>query len=137
MRKLTMAIACCASAAGLLAASALLAGPRLTGEERLAKLLDGRVAGEPQSCISAPNMSQLTVIDKTALVYKAGSTIYVNRPANPKSLNSGDILVIDRLSHQLCNTDMVNTRSQGPGHFFTGSVFLGQFVPYKKVANAG
>jgi len=137
MRKLTTAIACCAAVVGLLTAPALSAKPRLTGEEKLAKLLEGRAAGEPQSCIFAPNTSQLTVIDRTALVYKSGGTIYVNRPANPKSLDAGDVLVIDRMSHQLCNTDMVNTRSQGSLSFYTGSVFLGQFVPYRKVANEG
>ena len=137
MRKLTTAIVCCASAVALLTAPAL-AKPRLTGEERLARMLEGRAAGEPQSCIFAPNSSQLSVIDNTALVYKSGNTIYVNRPANPRSLDSGDVLVIDRLSHQLCSTDMVSTRSQGGStSFYTGSVFLGQFVPYKKVANEG
>ena len=137
MRKLTTRIACCAVAASLLAASALQAKPALSGEEQLAKMLDGYVAGQPQSCIFAPNNYDLTVIDKTALVYKSGSTIYVNRPANPKDLRSGDVLVIDRQAHQLCNTDMVKMMSQGTPSFMTGSVFLSQFVPYKKTTPGG
>ena len=39
------------------------------GERRLARLLEGRVAGEPQSCIYQPRNQSLTVIDDTAYVY--------------------------------------------------------------------
>lgn len=107
--------------------------PYAKGEARLAKMLDGRVAGEPQSCIFAPNSADLTIVDKTALVYKMGNTYYVNRPANPRDISSNEVLVIDRMGHQLCRTDMVQTMSQGTPHFYTGSLFLGQFVPYRKV----
>jgi len=120
------------AAIAVLCAPPLWAGEKLSGEERLAKLIEGKVAGEPEACIHAPNSMQLEVIDKTALVYKSGSTIYVNRPANAKDLSSGDVLVIDRLAHQLCKTDMVQTRSQGSMSFYTGSIFLGEFVPYRK-----
>jgi hypothetical protein len=121
-----------AATLAILATPALAASGKLSGEERLAKMLDGRVAGKPVSCISLPNSGNLEVIDKTAIVYKMGGTIYVNRPADPKSLDKNDMLIIDRLSHQLCKTDMVQTRSQGPNSFFTGAVFLGDFVPYRK-----
>lgn len=138
MRKVSTALAITVS---LLVSSGAVAKradtPYPKGEERLAKLLEGRVAGEPQSCIFAPNSYDLTVVDKTALVYKAGGTIYVNRPANPRDLSSNEILVIDRQAHQLCSTDMVQTMSQGTPHFYTGSVFLGQFVPYRKAEPKG
>src|SRR3546814_3331369 len=39
------------------------------GEQRLAKLLEGRVAGEPKSCISNYPTSRMEVIDKTAYVF--------------------------------------------------------------------
>lgn len=123
-----------AATVAILATPAIAATGKPSGEERLAKMLEGRVAGEPVSCISLPNSGNLQVIDKTAIVYKQGDTIYVNRPADPKRLNRNDILVIDRLAHQLCRTDMVTTRSQGPHSFFTGAVFLGDFVPYRKAA---
>ena len=74
-----------------------LPGPRrprdkLTGEQQLAKLLDGREAGKPVDCIPLfTGDNQTTVIDKTAIVYGWGSVIYVNRPTNADSLNSGQI----------------------------------------------
>ena len=48
MRKIAIALA---STAALLAGPALSARERLTGEQELAKMLEGRVAGEPVSCI--------------------------------------------------------------------------------------
>ena len=133
MQKWTATIASCAVAAAFLAAPALEAKPKPTGEQRLTRMLEGRQAGEPVSCIPAYTTNRVTVIRNTALVYTSGRTIYVNRPANPRTLNEGDVLVVDRLGHQLCNTDMMHTRSQGSTSFRTGSVFLGQFVPYTKV----
>ena len=132
MQKWTATIASCAVAAAFLAAPALEAKPKPTGEERLAKMLEGRVAGEPVSCIPAHTTTRMTVIRDTAIVYKSGRTIYVNRPANPGTLSDNDVLVVDRMGHQLCKTDMMHTRSQGSPSFRTGSVFLGQFVPYTK-----
>ena len=102
------------------------------GEARLAKMLDGRVAGKPQSCIYAPAINSMTVIDKTAIVIKRGSTLYVNRPANAHDLDSHDMLVINRQAHELCRLDSVTMRTQPPHSFFSGAVFLGEFVPYTK-----
>ncbi|MFB0611192.1 hypothetical protein [Aurantiacibacter poecillastricola] len=100
------------------------------GEARLATMLEGKTAGEPQSCIPAFLDNRLRIIDETAVVYDAGDTIYVARPDNPRSLDSRDILVIERTGSQLCKQDVVRTidRTQG---YTTGVVFLGDFVPYE------
>jgi len=132
MRKTLIAIAT-ATAALALTGTAVSAKEKETGEEKLAKLLEGREAGEPQSCIPTWRNSNLTVIDGTALVYKAGKTYYVNRTAHPESLDWTDVLVIDRFSGtQLCRLDQVKTIDRGSG-FFTGVVFLEDFIPYTKV----
>ncbi|MBS1239693.1 MAG: hypothetical protein H6R45_399, partial [Proteobacteria bacterium] len=92
----------------------------------------GRVAGEPASCISTSRSDRLKVIDETAIVYDAGDTIWVNRTKNPGDLDWNDTLVINRLStQQLCRLDQVTTIDQGSG-FFSGVVFLEDFVPNKK-----
>jgi hypothetical protein len=101
------------------------------GEAKLAKLLEGRVAGEPVNCISAFNSSDVEVIDETALVYKAGKTIYVARPTNPRSLSRNDVLVTKRTGSQLCSNDSMHTVDR-TGGFTTGPVFLEKFVPYTK-----
>ncbi|WEK45267.1 MAG: hypothetical protein P0Y56_09485 [Candidatus Andeanibacterium colombiense] len=131
MRKIIAALALSALALG--GASAVQAKDKQTGEEKLAKLLDGRVAGDPQSCIATNRTDGMQVIDKTAIVYKDGKTIWVNRTAHPENLDRTDILVIKRFSgSQLCKLDQITTVDQGSG-FFTGVVFLQDFVPYKKV----
>ena len=49
-------------------ASPLAARERLTGEAQLAKMLEGRVAEKPVSCIDLRDASTSTIIDKTAIV---------------------------------------------------------------------
>ena len=100
------------------------------GEAELARMLEGRVAGSPRSCISAMVDNKLKIIDQTALVYDAGNTIWVARPSDPSSLDTRDILIIERISGQLCKQDIVRTVDQTSG-LMTGVVFLGDFVPYR------
>jgi len=129
MRKIMAALALSALVLG---GTAVEAKEKKTGEEKLAELLDGRIAGEPASCISTSRSDRLKVIDETAIVYDAGDTIWVNRTKNPSDLDWNDTLVINRLStQQLCRLDQVTTIDQGSG-FFSGVVFLEDFVPYKK-----
>lgn len=134
MRKsLTTFVATATAAMMVLAGTtAATAKDRPTGEQRLEKMLEGREAGEPVSCIGLYDSHNLRVIDKTALVYKRGGTLYVSRPLNPKSLRANDVLVMKRTSSQLCKMDSVHTADQTTG-MYTGSVFLGDFVPYRKV----
>lgn len=129
-------------AAGLTAASLLLVGatadakPRLTPEQALAKALEGRVAGEPVDCIHTPRVMSTRIYDKTAIVYDAGNTIWVNRPeSGARMLDDNDIMVTTPFGSQLCSVDIVRMIDRGAG-FWRGSVGLGQFVPYKKVKAA-
>ncbi len=115
-------------AAGATAASARTAEEN---EARLARMLEGRTAGEPVSCISALNSNRIEVIEDVAIVYDAGDTIYVGRPSNPNQLGRDDVVVIERFGGQLCNTDVIRTIDRYQG-FTTGAVFLDKFVPYKK-----
>jgi hypothetical protein len=132
MRNIALALA--AGAAILAGTAAEAAKPKLTGEEQLAKALEGRVAGTPVSCISLFDSRDQRVIDKTAIVYGSGRTIYVNRPSNARDLDSDDIMVTDIHGSQLCNLDIVRTHERS-GFFPTGFVGLEQFVPYRKVAS--
>ena len=101
------------------------------GEAKLAKMLKGRVAGKPQSCIPAMLSNNLHIIDHTAMVYDAGGTIYVSRPADPKSLDTDDIVVINRFGSQLCKQDIIRTVDRMSG-FTTGVIFMGDWIPYTK-----
>ena len=126
--------------------AAILAGAALTltgtavsaattaekGEARLARMLEGRTAGEPVGCITTMRNNDLQVIDEVGLVYDAGETVYVARPADPRMLRRTDTLVIDRFSpSRLCVDEPIRTVDRHGG-YFTGVVFLQDFVPYTK-----
>ena len=107
------------------------------GEEKLAKLLDGRVAGEPRSCIRTLGSRNLSQIDGTALTYRDGDTVWVNYTRNPDSIDDRDIMVIDRFSgSSLCRTDQVKLVDRVNG-FLSGILLLDEFVPYKKIDTEG
>ena len=126
------------SAAVLLASSAaLVAAPRLTAEQQLAKALEGRVAGKPERCIPYSRVQSSRIIDGIAIVYDAGGTLYVNRPeSGAEALDDSDILVTRLHGSQLCNNDVTELVDPG-SRMMSGVVFLGEFVPYKKVKPRG
>lgn len=119
------------------AAATMLAVPasagKLSGEEKLAKMLEGREAGEPERCIRTFGNDTLTILNETAIVYKRGDTVWVNTTRNPQQLDDDDLLVIRKFNaSQLCRLDTITTADRFAG-FYTGNIFLTDFVPYKKV----
>ena len=75
-----------------------------------------------------------TVIDKTAIVYDSGRTVYVQRPkVGADSLDDDDVLVTELHSSQLCSIDTVQLHDRN-GHFWRGFVGLDKFVPYTRPA---
>lgn len=129
MRQSSAVLALIAAAAGLVAVP--LDAARPSGEERLAKLIGDRVAGTPRNCIYAHPGNSLTVIDKTAIVYKQGSKVWVNRTAHPQDIDEDDIMVIRRYGANLCRTDLITQVERHSG-IFSGAIFLTDFVPYEK-----
>ena len=129
MRRIAFALA---AGAAFLAAPALQARP-VNGEQKLAEILQGYEAGRPVTCIGLNQTNDVRVIDKTALVYRSGRTLYVNRPRDPGALDSDDILVTRTSGSQLCRLDTVQLHDRS-GMWFSGFVGLDQFVPYRKVA---
>ena len=115
----------------LLAGPALAANPR--GEAELERAIAGRVAGEPVDCINLRGATSSQIIDDTAIVYRIGSTLYVNRPRSGAEGLDRDDTMINRLfgDSRLCNTDAVRTVDLHSG-FMTGVVLLGDFVPYRR-----
>ena len=109
------------------------AGEPTDHEAELARALDGRVAGEPVDCIDLRRVRSSRIVSDTAIIYDAGSTIYVNRPdSGAESLDQWDTLVTRLHSSRLCSIDtvrLVDTSSR----MTTGVVFLGEFVPYRRV----
>lgn len=109
------------------------AAPMTKGEKRLEKLLEGREAGEPVSCIRTLPRQRVQTIEGTAYVYGSGKTIYVQRTRAPERIDDFDALVVNRFSaSQLCRTDVITAIDPVNG-FFTGAVFFDDFVPYTRV----
>lgn len=103
------------------------------GEKRLARMLEGRVAGEPRSCIQTLPTQRSVTIDGTAYVYGSGRTIWVQRTKDPERIDDRDALVIIRYGGtQLCRNDQMTTIDPLTG-IFTGVVFFEDFVPYTRV----
>ena len=111
--------------------TAVLAKSAEENEAKLARMLEGRTAGEPVNCISALNSNRMEVIEHVGIVYDAGNTIYVARPTDPRQLGRDDVVVIKRFGGQLCSNDVIRTVDRYQG-FTTGAVFLDHFVPYTK-----
>jgi hypothetical protein len=114
-------------------AAPVQAGPRLSPEAELERALQGRVAGEPVDCVNLRTVRSSQVIDRTAILYDAGSTIYVNRPRNgAEALRRHDAQVVRPFGTRLCSIDTVQMIDTSSG-INTGHVFLGEFVPYRRV----
>lgn len=102
------------------------ADPALTRE------LAGRFAGAPRSCITNFSNSNLTAIDANTVVFRSGSTIYVNHLAAPcPSIAPFSTLIIEAQQGHYCRGDRV--RGLEPNSIIAGPVcILGDWVPYRK-----
>ena len=129
MKTLASILACTALVLGGTTALAR-SGP--TGEERLAHMLEGRVAGQPMRCINDFHGKDVQVIDRVGVVYDAGNTLWVARASDPESLRDRDILIVERLSGAtLCRDDIKRTIDRVDGSL-RSVVFVSDFVPYRR-----
>ena len=104
------------------------------GESQLAKLLEGRVAGKAVDCITLRAIDDIEVADGTAILYRSGGRLYVNRPTtDPSLLQRGDVLLTRSTGTRLCSLDTVRVLDQA-SHLPKGFVALGKFVLYSRRA---
>jgi len=102
------------------------------GQARLAQLLDGKVAGTPQSCLPSWRTHNMIAIDDSTLVFEdSPGRVWLQKPKNPCNLISmGPYALLTRDTiGQLCNGDIaqvVDTMNQTN----VGSCVMGDFVPY-------
>jgi hypothetical protein len=101
-------------------------------DPKLAKAIEGRVAGKPQSCIDLTDANGAEAFDGGILYNGSRRTVYVNNVPECRSFGSNDLMINRVYSSQLCRGDIVTfaDRNSGiPGR----SCILGDFTPYKKV----
>ena len=103
----------------------------------LNKVLDGKVAGKPVSCVSSINGRNMRAISDTTLVYQVSRTlVYKNELLGRCSgLSWGDTLVLNLQGSQYCRGDMARVVNLQSG-MLSGSCALGDFVPYTPAAAA-
>ena len=128
MRAVSLTIA----ALALAVSGSAIAG-KATQEEKLAKALAGRVAGEPVDCIMQREIRTARIYDHIGILYEMNNGLYyVNTPkSGASSLDWSDIMVTDTHSNQLCSIDVVKLMDSST-HMQTGFVGLDKFVPYAK-----
>lgn len=136
MRRFTLT--CTAILAGTLglAACATAPEPRERSPEaqaHLAKLLDGKTAGTPQSCLSSFRTQDMTVIDERTIIYRDGSNrVWRNDMVGPCSGlgRPGTAIVTRQVSGgTICRGEIAQIIDTAGG-FTTGSCAFGDFVPY-------
>lgn len=100
----------------------------------LADAIDGRVAGEPMSCVNQRDLLGNRSAGEGAVIFTGrGDLIYVNRPAaGCPELDSGRALITRTTSSRLCRGDIVSVVDTLSGTSF-GACGLGDFVPYRRV----
>ena len=142
MRPMSMILAAAAliavvpASAERLSAAEQKAARAAKAEAKMTKALEGRVAGTPVRCIPINQIRSSQIVDRTAIIYEVGGTLYVNRPEiGAESLDDDDVMVTQTTLNQLCDLDVVRMIDRF-NRFQTGFAGLGKFVPYKKVASA-
>ena len=97
----------------------------------LEKLLAGKVAGKPVSCISLRDVKRSQTIGENAIIYRISSNrFYVNAPRGGCSgLRDGRALVTRIPTDRLCSGDIARVVDLTLG-FEGPSCILGEFTPY-------
>ena len=98
------------------------------------KVIAGRTAGPPQTCVSQQLLGGNKTYGEGVIVFEGNtnSTLYVNRPpAGCPELRWDRALRTRTTSTQLCSNDIV-TVFDPVSHIEYGSCSLGEFVEYRR-----
>ena len=103
-------------------------------EEHLNKLLAGKAAGEPLSCLPSWQSNDMVVVDDNTVVFRDNANrVYVNNFRDGCSnLGSGSYtLVTRRVGGSLCSGEIAQVVDLQSG-MTVGACSFGEFVPYKR-----
>jgi len=104
-------------------------------EAQLGKLLAGKTAGAPVSCLQSWRSGNMVIIDDNTVVFRDGARrVYRNdfRGGGCNNLGSGHYTLLTRTTGSgLCSGDIAQVVDLGSGITF-GSCVIGDFVPYVK-----
>lgn len=102
-------------------------------ETRLARALDGKVAGEPLKCIPRHGRNDLEIVDDNTLLFKNGrNLVYRNDPEGGCSgLDPTRTIVTTSLTGDLCRGDTIRVVDRGSRSVISACAFS-DFVPYRR-----
>ena len=102
-------------------------------QRELARYLDGRVAGQPQSCLSTFRTQDMVVVDERTILYRDGSNrVWRNEMNGPCSgLGRPGTAIVTRQfgGSGPCRGEIAQIVDTSAG-FTVGSCSFGDFVPY-------
>jgi hypothetical protein len=104
-------------------------------QARLAKLLAGKVAGAPQSCLPNYRANDMITIDDQTIVFRDGtSRVWVQRPQTPCNLlSAGPYALVTKQTSGLglCRGDIAQV-ADTLNHTTVGTCVMSDFVPYTR-----
>ena len=136
MRRLTIASLTILASAGVLASCATTGQPEQRSPEaqrELARLLDGKVAGKPQSCLPTYRSQDMVVIDENTLLFRDGANrvwrTELSGPCNGLGRPGTALLTKSFGGTGLCRGEIAQIVDTSQG-FTVGSCGIGDFTPY-------
>ncbi len=101
-------------------------------QDKMARLLAGKVAGPPQSCLPHYRSREMTVIDDYTIAFRDGTNrVWITHPPGGcNGLGSGHYTLVTRQTTMgLCRGDIGQVTDLLSGAT-VGSCAMGDFVPY-------
>lgn len=102
-------------------------------QQLLARYLDGRTAGQPQSCLPSFRSHDMVVVDERTILFRDGANrvwrTEVQGPCNGLGRPGTALLTRQFGSGQLCRGEVAQILDT-TGGFTIGSCSFGDFVPY-------
>jgi hypothetical protein len=102
-------------------------------QQKLSRLLAGKVAGPPQSCLPSYRQKDMTVIDDYTIAFRDGvDRVWITKPRGGCNLlASGSYALVTRSGGGLglCRGDIGNVVDT-MNHVTVGSCVLSDFIPY-------
>ena len=105
-------------------------------QAELQRLIAGKVAGKPQSCLSNHRAGNMIIVDDNTVFYRSGSRLYRQDFNGGRCSNVGAghyALVTRQFSGSLCRGDIATVADLSSG-MTVGSCVMGDFVPYTSPA---
>ena len=134
MRILTIALAASALAACTTTPPQPMARSA-QAEAELGKLLAGKTAGKPVSCLQTWRSGNMVIIDDNTVLFRdTPARVYRNdfRGGSCNRLGTGSYALVTKTSGtSLCSGDIAQVVDVAHG-FTVGSCVLGDFVPYER-----